>query len=113
MCSVILLFCFTGKSRKNTCCYRRAEFCTSFSLPVCGLFPAFHLYDLADSGQLLLLFYPVIIMPDIGQATTQQNPRQKDDQSKAKGCHFPHLSFSMKSSTAFIVASDTMVYAVL
>lgn len=31
------------------------------------------LYDLADSGQLLFLFYPAIIMPDIGQTTTQQN----------------------------------------
>lgn len=71
------------------------------------------LYDLADSGKLLFLFYPVIIMPDIGQATTQQNTRQKDDQGKAKGCHFPHLSFSMKSSIAFNVASDMMVYAVL
>ena len=96
---------------------RECRICTPFPCLSGYLSPALVLvmvlYDLADSGQLLLLFYPVIIMPDIGQATTQQNTKQKDDQRKAKGCHFPHLSFSMKSSTAFNVSSETMVYAVL
>ena len=31
------------------------------------------LYDLADSDQLLLLFYPVIIMPDMGQRPISEN----------------------------------------
>ena len=68
------------------------------------------LYDLADSGKLLFLFYPVIIMPDIGQATTQQNTRQKDDQGNAAHILPPFIKASL---AAFIVASETMVYAVL
>ena len=75
-----------------------------------GLSPAFHLYDLANSGKLLFLLYPVIIMPDIGQATTQQNTRQKDDQGNAVHNNFPFFNASLAAS---VVASDTMVYASL
>lgn len=64
------------------------------------------LYDLANSGKLLFLFYPVIIMPDIGQATTQQNTRQKDDQGKAAHILPP---FTNAALAAFIAASDTIV----
>ena len=65
---------------------------------------------LLNVAVLLFLFYPVIIMPDIGQATTQQNTRQKDDQGNAAHILPPFIKASL---AAFIVASETMVYAVL